>query len=172
MCTSEGSNDMDKIVTESMIQTHINMAQGIIKRHAGNSASCKQWCITIIAAVATIYYSKGESSINMNILFWVVGLFYFLDCFYLGLERAHINRLSAFTELIKKGSEDEIRKEIFKVGNKYSKISGCSRINKLVGQAFGTLGGMVSFSTTPFYLVCFVWVCYMTGITLCDIGCK
>jgi hypothetical protein len=76
---------------------HLNMLQGIITRLAGNSAQCKTWCITIVAAVVAFAGAlKNEKIVALAII--PLAIFGFLDAAYLANEKAYrdlYNRLAA-----------------------------------------------------------------------------
>lgn len=67
---------------------HITLLQGIINRLASNSASCKTWCLTLVAALLTLGGSTHVPRIAMVALMPVV-IFGFLDTRYLAQERAY-----------------------------------------------------------------------------------
>ena len=68
------------------VHTHLRLAQSVIQRMASNSASCKTWCITLVAAVLIIVADKGKPAYAFTA---VVPAFLFLalDTYYLSLER-------------------------------------------------------------------------------------
>ncbi len=68
---------------------HLEFIQGVITRMNRNSFQLKGMCITIVAALVTIFTSKN----NENYLFIAIiptVLFWFLDSFYLKQERQFI----------------------------------------------------------------------------------
>jgi hypothetical protein len=67
---------------------HISMLQGIINRLAGNSASCKTWCLTLVAALLSLAGSTHTPVLVTMALVPVV-IFGFLDTMYLAQERAY-----------------------------------------------------------------------------------
>ena len=97
---------------KSSVQAHISMMQGIINRMASNSANCKLWCITIMTAILALYFDGKASHIDYGYL--IVGLFCFLDCFYLGLERKFVKAQNDFVKKLDDDlSEEEIKKQVF-----------------------------------------------------------
>ncbi len=68
---------------------HLEMIQGIIQRMANNSFLMKGWVVTLIVAVFVL----ADSTTNQN-YFWVafvpIIFFWFLDSYYLTLERKYI----------------------------------------------------------------------------------
>jgi hypothetical protein len=72
----------------SAITTHINLLQGIINRLANNSASCKTWCLTLVAAFLSLAGATHEPRIGTFAVIPIV-VFGFLDATYLAQERAY-----------------------------------------------------------------------------------
>jgi len=82
-------------VENSDIQTHVRILQDVIKRMASNSASCKTWCITIIAAILVLAIDNTQpSTILVGLL--VAFLFFLLDAYYLSLERDFREKYNRF----------------------------------------------------------------------------
>lgn len=50
---------------KSSVQAHISMMQSIINRMAANSANCKLWCITIMAAILALYFDGDDSAVSV-----------------------------------------------------------------------------------------------------------
>ena len=46
-------------------KTHLSIMQGVIGRMAGNSASCKTWCITLVAAVLVVVARGGDPDYSL-----------------------------------------------------------------------------------------------------------
>jgi len=148
-----------KIKGEPAVQAHINMLQGIINRMASNSANCKSWCLSIFAAVFALFFAKDNGFDNINFLYAVVCLFYFLDCFYLGLERNLVDEMKNYIKAINEyNKEYNIATRTFTVGS--GKEYNCDvekKFMKFWNQLKGTFKAIFSFSTTPFYgilLIC------------------
>jgi hypothetical protein len=70
------------------VMAHINLLQGIINRLANNSASCKTWCLTLVAALLSLAGSTHIAGIVTVALVPVV-VFGFMDTMYLAQERAY-----------------------------------------------------------------------------------
>lgn len=77
------------------IQTHLGIIQNVIQRMANNSASCKAWCVTIVAAILVVVTDKGKANLAWLAIFPTV-LFAVLDVYYLALEKGFINSYNAF----------------------------------------------------------------------------
>ena len=69
---------------------HLEMIQGVINRMASNQFLFKGWSITLIAAIAT-FSAKGNSPALMTIPIVATLLFWYVDAYYLMLERAFRN---------------------------------------------------------------------------------
>ena len=68
------------------VHTHLGLVQSVIQRMASNSASCKTWCITLVAAVLIVVAEKGNPDYAL-IAVIPTFLFLALDTYYLALER-------------------------------------------------------------------------------------
>ena len=139
----------------SSVLAHISMMQGLINRMASNSANSKLWCVTLLAAIFALFFEDKVKHIEFCYL--IVGLFYFLDCFYLGLERQFVNAQKEFVKMLNEGNEQQVAKQIFRpytVGIGNSSHEECWLTKKVLHfakQLYNTLKAAVSFSTTPFY---------------------
>lgn len=144
------------------IQAHINMLQGVINRMASNSANCKTWAITIISAILVLYADDKVCKQDLWICYIPMCLFFFLDCYYLGLERQIIKKQSNFVAKLNKG--DDISNEIFMIKQS---LGGnlCERIETSVKGFFkqfkNTVGAILSFSTMPFYGAILFFIYYL-----------
>ena len=106
------SNDQQPNVESESVQTHLNIMQGVIRRMAENSRSCKVWCVTLVAAVLVLVARTGEPK-HVLIALVPTLLFLFLDSYYLALERAFISAQSAFVGKLHKGELQAI--DVYKV---------------------------------------------------------
>ena len=94
------------------VQTHIEVMQGVINRMAGNSGSCKVWCVTLVAAILVLVARTGEPK-HALIAVVPILLFLFLDSYYLALERAFIASQNAFVVKLHEGELETTH--VFKV---------------------------------------------------------
>ena len=104
---------IEEIKNSSAVQAHINMLQGIINRMAANSANCKTWAIAILSALLALYADDKIGNNNFWICYIPTGLFFFLDCYYLGLERKFRKKQNQFVKII--NSEENYEKELFAI---------------------------------------------------------
>lgn len=77
------------------VRTHLTILQDVIRRMAGNSASCKNWCILLVAAILVLVARTGAPAYALLALIPAL-LFLFLDAYYLALEQVFRNSYNAF----------------------------------------------------------------------------
>lgn len=126
---------------------YISLLQENINRMASNSANCKTCLITIISALLAIQISLQELQGILWIALVPAILFFFLDSFYLGLERRFIKIELTFVEQEKSGVD--ISAHLYNFNTK-----------SIMGDIKATWYAMGSISTWPFYLtiVVVIWV--------------
>lgn len=133
------------------VQAHITMLQGVINRMANNSANCKTWTVTIVAAMLVLLVDENFNIPNAWVCFVPIALLYLIDCYYLGLERLCIQSQKNFISKISNGNFVD---DLFSI----TELSGfCTQFKS-------TVGAIVSFSTTPFYLIVALFVLFFSGI--------
>lgn len=135
------ANEKLKVLGNPAIQSHISMLQGIINRMAGNSANCKNWTVTLVAAMLVLLIDKNMQIPNTLICLIPIGLFYLLDCYYLGLERLCVSSQKTFLERIY--NNEDCVENLYKVEDFKDRCA----------QICNTVKAMNSVSTTPFYLI-------------------
>lgn len=135
------ANEKLEILGNPAIQSHISMLQGIINRMAGNSANCKNWTVTLVAAMLVLLIDKNMQIPNTLICLIPIGLFYLLDCYYLGLERLCVSSQKTFLERIY--NNEDCVENLYKVEDFKDRCA----------QICNTVKAMNSVSTTPFYLI-------------------
>ena len=77
------------------VRTHLTILQDVIRRMAGNSASCKNWCVVLVAAILVLVARTGAPAYALLALI-PTALFLFLDAYYLALEQVFRNSYNAF----------------------------------------------------------------------------
>jgi hypothetical protein len=70
---------------------------------AGNSASCKNWCIVLVAAILVLVARTGAPAYALLALIPAV-LFLFLDAYYLALEQAFRRSYETFVDRLHDGT--------------------------------------------------------------------
>jgi len=84
------------------VQAHLGIAQSVIQRMAANSASCKAWCITLVAAILVIVADKGQPAYALICAVPTL-LFLVLDTYYLALEKCFRDSYNEFIDKIHEG---------------------------------------------------------------------
>lgn len=83
---------------------YLEMIQSVISRMGANSFKIKGWAITVIGALYAFWVSQNNFSILFLVLA-VIFVFWFLDAYYLSLEREF--RI-LYDKVVQKSEEDEI----------------------------------------------------------------
>jgi hypothetical protein len=79
--------DVDHASLIALRLGHLGMIQGVVDRLAGQSATVKNFCLTLVAGAIALAFSNHLSS-PLWIALAAPLLFVGLDAYYLGLERA------------------------------------------------------------------------------------
>lgn len=85
------------------VRTHLTILQDVIRRMAGNSASCKNWCILLVAAILVLVARTGAPAFALLALIPAL-LFLFLDAYYLALEQAFRRSYDSFVDKLHDGT--------------------------------------------------------------------
>ncbi|MBR3407245.1 MAG: hypothetical protein IKG86_00190 [Paludibacteraceae bacterium] len=97
--------EQKKIYPYEECEQYVNLLQENVTRMAGNSANCKNWLIVIIGGMLALCFSNDTSLNNVRIIVIIsiilTILFYFLDSYYLGLERRFKNAEKLFIKQCK-----------------------------------------------------------------------
>lgn len=138
----------------SAVQTHLRMMQDVIARMASNSASCKTWCVTLVAAVLVLVARLGESVQPDYALIALVPTiaFLILDTYYLSLECRFRKSYKHFVSKLHSG---ELQ------GNELYAIKP---LGSSIGIFFNRL--LRSFSILPFYVFLVVLILVMQFLVL------
>ena len=105
-------NDRDNILKDDERQ-YIEMLQGNIERMASNSANCKTWMLTIVSALMALQCSISDLNGWIFLVVLPILLFWYLDVYYLHLERGMRNRQTAFMYMFKNGLLEDYKKNLF-----------------------------------------------------------
>lgn len=141
-----------EVLESSAVQSHISMLQSIIGRMAANSANCKTWTVTLVAAMLVLLVDKEMKIPNAWVCLIPIVLFYFLDCYYLGLERLCI------------ASQNDFLKRIYNDKDYIESLYKVDGLKDRCKQFCNVIEAMCSVSTTPFYLVVAIAVLFLGGI--------
>lgn len=85
------------------VMKHIDMYQGIINRMAANSAECKKWALGLVSAILVLVAEKGLIDAASLVIVPVI-LFWFLDAYYLALEKQFRGAYSQFLDALHQGN--------------------------------------------------------------------
>lgn len=135
---------MKILTTESTsVQSYLSILQNVINRMAANSASCKTWCITLVSAILVLVVDKAKPE-YASISLVPILIFFFLDSYYLALERQFRDLYNSF--ITKLHNDKATIEDVFIVSP--SKDIVCSIFKALF-----------SISVLPFYttLACIVY---------------
>ncbi len=121
-----------------LITAHMATVQGLISRFAGNSANCKNMCLTLVAAILALLSANKEPQ-TLNIAYCILFLMAWMDAYYLGMERTAVEHSREAAKKIQTGT--------FTYADVY-KIAIGGRGWKPIWNAFSA---MLSHSIWPFY---------------------
>jgi hypothetical protein len=82
---------------------HINLLEGIMSRLATHSASCKTWCISLVAALLSLAGATKLPAI-VSIALVPIVVFGFMDTMYLSQERAYRDLYLDVVKKVRTGS--------------------------------------------------------------------
>lgn len=126
---------------------YISLLQENINRMAGNSANCKGWLLTLVSAITALQLTAED----MRGILWIspvlIVLFYFLDSYYLGLERKFIKLEGDFVKKAKAKVSEAITDGLYSFN-----------IKEVKDKRTTTLSALGSKSTWPFYLTLLIIV--------------
>ena len=88
------------------VHSYLQILQSAISRMASNSISCKTWCIALVSAILISVPHEDLTSNDNRILIAAIPivLFFFLDSYYLVMERGLRAKYDEFVEKIHSGS--------------------------------------------------------------------
>lgn len=105
-------NDRDNILNDDDRQ-YIEMLQCNIERMASNSANCKTWMLTIVSALMALQCSITDLNGWIFLVVLPILLFWYLDVYYLHLERGMRNRQTFFMYMFKNGLLEDYKNNLF-----------------------------------------------------------
>lgn len=144
-----------KTPTNDLIIAHMATIQGLITRFAGNSATCKNMCLTLVAAILALLTANKDPQ-TLKIAYTITGLMAWMDAYYLSMERTAINLSKACAKKIQNGTFFVADLYLIAIGGKGWK-------------AFkGAFGALSSHSIWPFYgvlIACLLVIqCYFSKL--------
>lgn len=133
------------------VQKHLDILQGIISRLAQNSGTCKNWCITLVAGVLVLAFSKDVPDATRKLVPFIacvpIAIFWGVDAYYHALERAFRKQFLSLVTAIHQGKFDPAA--VLMISDTRSRGR---RFHDTLGVAFTTA------ATTGFYIALFVSV--------------
>lgn len=81
----------------SAVLKHVDLYQALINRMAANSAACKQWAVTLVSAILVLVVDEGIVKAAALAAIPAI-LFWFLDAYYLALEKQFCAAYSGFLD--------------------------------------------------------------------------
>lgn len=87
---------------DAAVRTHLSILQDVIRRMAANSASCKNWCIVLVAAMLVLVARTDTPAYALLALMPTL-LFGALDAYYLALEQAFRHSYNNFVRKLHSG---------------------------------------------------------------------
>lgn len=88
-------NDSPFTENSPAVQAHLSILQNVIQRMSTNSSSAKGWCITSVSAILVLVANKGNRDYAFIALMPAL-LFFFLDAYYLSLEKRFRDSYNVF----------------------------------------------------------------------------
>lgn len=96
------------LLSHPAVLKHLEILQGIVSRLAQNSGTCKNWCITLVAGVLVLTFSKDVPDSTRKLVPFIacipIVIFWAIDAYYHSLERAFRNQSLAFVRAIHDGT--------------------------------------------------------------------
>lgn len=137
---------------------YLQMMQNNIERMAANSANCKTWMVAFVTAFMALGSSFAVARYWLLLGIIPILLFWYLDTFYLHLERAMRNRERDFLNKIAAGDNEGYRMALFNF--KPMMVKKEEAKDGLVA----TNDRLFSKSTAPFYCIAIIAVLILTFI--------
>lgn len=137
---------------------YLQMMQNNIERMAANSANCKTWMVAFVTAFMALGSSIAVAKYWLLLGIIPILLFWYLDTFYLHLERAMRNRERDFLNKIAAGDNEGYRMVLFNF--KPMMVKKEEAKDGLVA----TNDRLFSKSTAPFYCIAIIAVLILTFI--------
>ena len=135
---------------------YLQMMQSNIERMAANSANCKTWMVAFVTAFMALGSSIAVARYWLLLGIIPILLFWYLDTFYLHLERAMRNRERDFLNKVAVGDNDGYRIALFNF--KPMMVKKEEAKDGLVA----TNDSWFSKSSAPFYCIAIVAVLILT----------
>jgi glucan phosphoethanolaminetransferase (alkaline phosphatase superfamily) len=107
-----------KPASNDLIIAHMATIQGLITRFAGNSAACKNMCLTLVAAILALLTANKDPQ-TLKIAYTVTGLMAWMDAYYLSMERMVVELSKECSKKIQTGAFANKDLYDIRIGRKY-----------------------------------------------------
>lgn len=142
---------------------YLEMMQSNIERMASNSANCKTWMLTIFSAFMALQGSIRDLNGWAFLTALLIIPFWYLDVFYLHLERGMRNRQTNFMQICKNGQFEDYKNALFNFSPYRIKKKELDDARKSQGFV-ATDDRWFSKSVFPFYGITFLVVVILSVI--------
>jgi hypothetical protein len=105
--------DEMKNIYNDDIRQYLQMMQDNIERMASNSANCKTWMVTILSALMAIQCTIHDLNGWLLLGLLPIVLFWYMDVYYLHLERGMRNRETEFLNGIRNGNMENLKDTLY-----------------------------------------------------------
>jgi len=105
-------NEMENIYNDDVRQ-YLQMMQNNIERMAANSANCKTWMVTILSALMAVQCTIHDLNGWLLLGLLPVVLFWYMDVYYLHLERGMRNRETEFLNSVRNGKMENLKEALY-----------------------------------------------------------
>ena len=133
---------------------YLQMLQDTINRMASKSSNCKTWTIMLFTAIAGLFIGTEEMRKRLWIISIPIVLLYYLDAYYLGLEKGFRDLERSFVNRLRSGQTYSSLIYVFDI-SKMGNYSQWKNFKK----------GLMSNATWPLYLMLMV-ICIALCIVL------
>lgn len=137
---------------------YLQMMQSNIERMATNSANCKTWMVAFVTAFMALGSSIAVARYWLLLGIIPILLFWYLDTFYLHLERAMRNRERDFLNKVVAGEDERYRAALFNF------MPMMVKKDEAKDGLVATNDRWFSSSTAPFYCIAIIAVLILTFI--------
>lgn len=172
---------MHKIEYSEEARLYLQMMQDSINRMANNSANAKTWLVTIVAAFLAIGCNIDDFDYWLLLVIAPILVFWYLDAYYLNIERGLRNREQRFINICKGiNLDDEDSSTIKTIEESIFVFKTLNKEDKNTRLGYVKTGCMLfNRSVWPVYITMLAIVILVTAITndwfsfsLCCCNCK
>ena len=126
---------------------YISLLEECINRMAANSANCKTWLVSLVAAILALQLTGPELRSILWVALGLIVIFFILDSYYLSLERKFIVVVKNFVSAVQDKNDEHLSTGIYSFN-----------IKSVTDKRATVYSAFFSLSTLPFYLTLFLIV--------------